>query len=73
MIMGCIHAISCCGSCLGCSRYESEQYCGHAEDLYAREMGYENEDDYLRNEYPEEQQEQAGTYDWSDEILKNEK
>ena len=44
--MGCIYSVGCCGRCLGCSSYQPEEYCGHAEDLAAQQMGYDSDEDY---------------------------
>lgn len=45
--MGCKYACTCGGNCLNCSSYAEEQYCGEAEDLLARQLGYKDFDDHM--------------------------
>ena len=60
--MGCIYSAVCCGMCVGCSSYQPEKYCGHAEDLAAQQMGYDSDEDYWADQefdYELEQKAQA--------------
>lgn len=56
--MGCIYSVGCCGRCLGCSSYQPEEYCGHAEDLAAQQMGYDSDEDYWADQEPDYEFEQ---------------
>lgn len=44
--MGCKYACICGGICPGCTRYQPEEYCGHAEDILAQSHGFESDDEY---------------------------
>lgn len=37
--MGCKYACVCSGRCITCTRYEREEYVGHAEDYYDQVHG----------------------------------
>lgn len=50
--MGCKFACTCGGNCLGCSEYEKEEYCGHAEDLYDQMYGQRDDHKQKREEQP---------------------
>jgi hypothetical protein len=44
--MGCKYSCSCSSFCGNCNSYESEEYVGHAEDIFAQAHGYESADDW---------------------------
>lgn len=48
--MGCLYAITCCGTCPSCSNYVREEYVGHAEDYAARQLGYYDYEEQCRAE-----------------------
>lgn len=40
--MGCKYACICGGICPGCTRFEPEEYCGHAEDILTQSHGFDD-------------------------------
>jgi hypothetical protein len=52
--MGCLYACTCSGKCWRCTNHKSEQYIGEAEDLLARQFGYDSYEDHMSSARREE-------------------